>query len=167
MDKNIWLATAALLFVSALVGMNGIYQPKKTQLTQMEQAVQQEEELDSLAAEVSSLEKRLQTYSHRLMEKGKEETELIDRVREIANGIPVRVLSMKPSTGSKQAQQGLLLVSLQLTLEGSYHQLGAFVAKVENSEKFMRVDSIRFTTPTAASSKSIVFELEISTIQPL
>ena len=99
------------------------------------------------------------------MEKGKEEEEFIDRVREIAKDVPVRVISMIPSSASKSERSSSNFTSLHILFEGTYHQLGTFVSKVESAEKFMRVESIRFTVPPGNSSRPITHEVEVSTLR--
>ena len=162
MDRNLLMAMAVVLLLAAFIGANFIYQPKVNQMKQLTAALDQEEELGTLSTELTSLEKRLQNYDSRLMEKEKEEAELIDQIRKIANEVPVRVLSMTPESERK----GPRMISLRVSFEGTYHQLGNFVAKVENSEKFMKIDSLRFTT-VGRTSKPIVFEVEVSTLRRL
>ena len=167
MDRPLLTATFVILLLTAFTGVNFIYQPKADRLRQLTEALDQEEEWGALSMEVSSLEKRLQGYDGRLMEKDKEEVELIDLVRKIANEIPVRVVSMTPESERTQDRRGPRLVFLRILFEGTYHQLGHLVAKVENSEKFMRIDSLRFTTVGGSPSKTILFEVQISTLRQL
>ena len=166
MDRNLLAATVVILLLAAFTGANFIYQPKVNQLKQLTEALNQEEELGGVLAEIVSLEKRFQSYGSRLMEKGKEEVELIDRVRKITNEVPVRVVSITPSSERNEGK-GPRLVSLRILFEGSYHQLGNFVAKVENSEKLMRIESVRFATADTKMSEPILFEVEISTLRQL
>ena len=155
-----------VLLLGAFIGANFIYQPKVNQMKQLTAALDQEEELGTLSTELTSLEKRLQNYDSRLMEKEKEEAELIDQIRKIANEVPVRVISMTPESERSDNREGPRMISLRVSFEGTYHQLGNFVAKVENSEKFMKIDSLRFTT-VGRTSKPIVFEVEVSTLRRL
>ena len=164
MDRNLLMAMAVVLLLAAFIGANFIYQPKANQMKQLTAALDQEEELGTLSTELTSLEKRLQNYDSRLMEKEKEEAELIDQIRKIANEVPVRVISMTPGSERSDNRKGPRMISLRVSFEGTYHQLGNFVAKVENSEKFMKIDSLRFTT-VGRTSKPIVFEVEVSTLQ--
>ena len=165
MDRNVLISTAVVLLLSAFVGVNFVYKPQTVDLKSLEQAVKHEQELGDLTNDVSSMEKRLKVYRSHLMEKGKEEEQLIDRVREIAREVPVRVISMVPSSVSKSERRGSNFVSLRIIFEGSYHQLGTFISKVENSEKFMQVGSIHFSVPLGNSSQPITHEVEISTLR--
>lgn len=162
MDRNILISTVVILLLTAFIGANFVYEPKSRQLRRLEQGLAEEEEFNSLSNEISSLEKRLQLYHRRLMEKGKEEVELVDRVRDIAKEVPVKVVSMVPIPVRRG--KGFDFVSLKIIFEGSYHQLGTFVAKVENSEKYIRVNSIQFSA-SHGSDSSMVHELEVSTLR--
>ena len=164
MNRNLLVPTTVILLLAFFIGANFIYQPKVNQMKQLTAALDQEEELGTRSAEVSSLEKRLQSYESRLMEKEKEEAELIDRIRKIANEVPIRVLSMTPESERSGDRKGPHFISLRIVFEGSYHQLGHFVAEVENSEKFMRVDALRFTAAENRAAKPIIFEVGISTL---
>ena len=165
MDRNLLFVSVVILLVSAFVGVNFIYQPQMTQIKALEQAFQEEEQLGELLNDISSTEKKIKVYRQRLMEKGKEETELIDRVREIANAVPVRVVAMTPG-GRRATGRGATLVLLRISFEGTYHQIGHFVSKIENSEKFIRLESLRFQGP-GGDNRQMGVEMEISTLLSL
>ena len=164
MDRPLLIATLVILLSSAFIGVNLVYAPKSAQLQGFEQALKEEEELGRLSNDLLFTEKRVETYRNRLMEKGGEEEQLIDRIREIANEVPVRVISIIPLSAQKGVR-GPSFVSLRVLFEGSYHQLGTFISKVENSEKFIRVGGIEFAVPAGKTSQPIVYEVEVSTLR--
>jgi len=167
MDKNLLISTAVILLLSAFIGANFIYEPKVRQLKNLERILAEEKELGSLLDEIATAEKRIGNYETRLMEKGKEEAELLDRVRDIANEAAVPVISITPSGQRQGGRKGNepQFISVRILFGGSYHQLGRFIARVESSEKFMRIESIRLTGQAGTPSKSLMPEVEISTLR--
>ena len=146
MDKNTFFASLAIFCAVCLVGLNMIYLPKMEELRVLRGMQSAEEERVKLSEEVTVLEKKVQGYQEHLLSSGKEEMELLNRVREIASESGVRVTSMTPmedqDRGSKKKFKKF---ALNISFEGSYHLLGDFISRVENSDKVMKIDLLEFS----------------------
>lgn len=144
MDKNTFIASIAIFFLGCLIGLNGIYLPKMEELRLLRDMQKEEEARARLLDEMKALEKKVTTYQERLISSGKEEIELLNRVREIAAESKVRVTSMTPIEERDRRKRKYKKFSLNISFEGDYHLLGDFVSKVENSEKVMKIDMLEF-----------------------
>lgn len=165
MDRNILISVAVILLLSAFIGANFIYEPKMRQLRRLEGVLQEEEERNTLLDEIVRMEKRVQSYKRRLMEKGREEEELIARIQAIAKEVAIPVTSITPlSRKQREGTRGAepQFISVKIQFEESYHQLGKFVATVENSQSHLRIQAIRLTT--RPGTPSLFHEVEISTL---
>lgn len=150
MEKNSLIATLVILALGFLAGFNLIYLPGMKQLRALEATAKEEQLIGQLYDEVKTLKKKVTAYAERRFTPGKEEIELLNRVREIADETQVRVISMMPEQRreKKRGKKGYEKFSLTLHLEGSYHQLGEFISKIENEAKFIKIDFLQFSAET-------------------
>lgn len=147
MERNLITVMLAILLGSVVVGFNFIYSPKMKELRLLEEALREENEKRVLLNETVELETKIAAYRERGMPVGKEEIELLDRIREIASEAQVRVTSMVPQEKIERgSKEGYRKFSLTISFEGTYHNLGDFIAHVEHAEKTMKIEALRFAT---------------------
>ena len=145
MDRNTFFASVAIFVVGCLIGLHLIYLPKMEELRLLRDMKREEEERQLLVNEITTLEKKVAGYQERRISPGKEEIELLNLVREIAGESKVRVTSMAPEGEREKRKKKYQKYSLTISFEGTYHLLGDFVAKIENSQKVMKIDILEFT----------------------
>lgn len=143
MDKNTLFVSIAVFFLGCLVGLNGIYLPKMEALRVLQEKQREEEERMALTDEMTVLEEKIASHQEHLITPGKEELELLNRVRDIAEESNVRVISMTPIR-EREKRKRYQKFSLQISFQATYHLLGDFVSKIESSEKIMRIESLEF-----------------------
>lgn len=156
MDRNTLVVTVAIFLIGSFTGFHFVYRPKMAELRSLEQMQKEEKEKKLLGEEVASLKKKISEYREKwLPPSGKEEIELLNRVREIANGAQVRVISMVPEEVKRPRKAVYRKFSLTISFEGTYHHLGDFISKVENEERMMKIDAMEFSI----LSKQVEFPL--------
>lgn len=148
MDRNTLVATIAIFLIGSLAGFHFVYRPKIAELRTLEQMQKEEKEKRLLVEKVASLEKKISGYREKwLPPLGKEEIELLNRVRETASEAQVRVIAMVPQEAKRSKKAIYRKFSLTISFEGTYHHLGDFISKVENNERMMKIDAVEFSVP--------------------
>ncbi|MFH1858063.1 MAG: type 4a pilus biogenesis protein PilO [Candidatus Omnitrophota bacterium] len=144
MDRYTVVVTVVILLVSAFIGFNFIYQPMMGELRKLERLQKEDRNKALLLDETDALGKKITTYKGRQIPRGREEIELLDRVREIADLSQVRVTALMPRPKQGLMKKGFRKYPINVLFEGSYHNLGDFVAAVESSEIYMKIDRLSF-----------------------
>jgi|GEM_PF-2504614 len=92
--------------------------------------------------------KRLNTLQHTLdgyrgyFAKETDASWLMDKVSKAASGSGLNIISMSPQPLANR--KSFVCGSVNLTTGGTYHQLGDFVARMENSKEFIKVEKLSF-----------------------
>ena len=144
MDRNMLMITAIVLTVSILIGFNFIYEPNMKELRALEQMQGEELEKKSLLDEIATYEKKIALYQKHWVPRGKEEVELLNRVRDIAAECQVQVTALTPQSKREFWGGGSRKFPIAISFEGTYHALGDFISKVESMGIFMKVDRLEF-----------------------
>jgi len=161
MDKNILVITLVILLISVFVGFNFIYEPKVSELRQLEKMQNEEQEKGVLFEEIQGYEKKIKMYEGRWVPRGKEEIELLNRVREIAGDSQVHVASLVPQFKEEHSGKGYRKFPIVVSFEGTYPQLGDFISMAENTGTFMKIDRLEFST-TAQSESDLPLACEVT-----
>lgn len=162
MEKHTLVITLVLLLIGFVVGFQFIYLPKMEAIRSLEELQKEEEEKGVLSDEVTKLEKQLVSYEKRLFPKGKEEIELLNRVREIASDTGVRVTSIIPQEVRDKRKRTYQKFLLTISFAGTYHHVGDFVSKIESSEKVMKIDALEFSVPHKGENPLLECDVTLS-----
>ena len=162
MDRNTFFASVAIFVVGCLIGLHLIYLPKMEKLRLLRDMKREEEEKQLLVSEITALEKKVAGYQEHRISPGKEEIELLNLVREIAGESKVGVTSMTPEGEREKKKKKYRKYSLTISFEGTYHLLGDFVSKIENSQKVMKIDMLEFTTSQTPSELPLACRMTLS-----
>ncbi len=146
MEKNISVLTLVILVISVLLGYQLVYAPKMSTLRALEELQQTERKKQLLYDELTVYEKKVASYEKRWFPRGKEEITLLNRVREMAGEAPVHITAMVPQKKEDFPSKGYRKFPIAVAFSSTYHQLGAFMAEVENTETLMKIDRLFFTT---------------------
>lgn len=144
MDRNVLGITGAILIVSIFVGFYSIYLPKTRILRELEERQNEEREKQGLLDEMETLEKKVASYRKYWIPKGREEAELLSRIRDMANNTQIHVLAILPQP-KLVSPRGYQKFPVTVTFGGTYHHLGDFVAKTESAEVFLKIERVSFT----------------------
>ena len=81
-------------------------------------------------------------------------SELLRKLVVLAQEADVRVIRFKP--GEESPQEGYFEFPLELSVKGTYHGLGLFLAKVSNSKRIVRVGSLRMEALSKQQPESTI-----------
>ena len=169
LDRKIWFLILAggisLVLLYFLAVRTQEVELRKMKLT-LEQKRAFRSELEAFSCLISELEGEKTTISEGLSYfLAREKEEKIDLVvpatlMEIAKVSEVDVVSIMPS--SEERGENLLISFWDMSLRGSYDQLGEFISKVESSREFYRIETLTISSERNLSQYEI--RLTVSTI---
>ena len=139
-----------------------IYVPQREQVRLSRAQAAGEQATQEMQAEVAALLAQVERHRKRLPERpdpsalARDIVELAERsgvqLSSIARGVP------EPLHGSPD----VTLLTVTLTGTSSYHQLGAFLAALERSERFLRVERFEISRPGDQGPVSL--KMSVSTL---
>lgn len=119
-----------------------------------------------LVSKIADAEKRLAALHGRLPEKA-EISWLIETINKLADDAGISLLSVTPV--SREPFEGYYRLPVRIDIECSYHQLGDFVSRVENSPRFLSVRAMRVEgqrVPDASGAAKLRVNLLLSALYP-
>ena len=138
--KPIVLLIGASVAISGLVGYNMVYTPQQEQVRLTQAQIAEEQANQEMQAEVSALLRQVERHRTRLPDTP-DPSVLLRDVVELAQRSGVQLTNVMRETPQELAKLTVLRVNLQL--DATYHQLGAFLDALERSDRFMRVERLR------------------------
>jgi Tfp pilus assembly protein PilO len=105
------------------------------------------EDIESLKGRVSQSHERISSYERKLPVE-KEVPAVLEFLSQAARKMDVRITEIKPVAQDK-SEPGVhslyYRIPILLKAECGYHQLGRFLNKLENADRFMKIDDIKIT----------------------
>lgn len=114
---------------------------------------------DKYGEEINRLEGRIQSYEAKLPER-KEVPQLFRELDKIAAESQIKFVRVEEALSEEGKHYRRFYWKLQL--EGGYHELGRFINKLENLDRFVRVDNIQINANPKNFLKHNI-RLEVST----
>lgn len=159
-NQRKFLVILALLAGAAAYYMY-VYTPKETELQELQDRVAQLEtqndrarasmgNLDALRAEVAETE-RLFTALERLVPSRAEVPEIYESIASETQSLGLNLQSVTPSQPSRQGEQYYLTQTWDMTVEGDYHSIGQFLARVASFRRIVR-PQVRSIQPAGESA---------------
>ena len=145
--------------IGGLVGYNAAYAPQQEQVRLTQAQIVEEQANQEMQAEVSALLRQVERYRTRLPE-APDPSVLLRDVVELAQRSGVQLTNVMRETPQELAKFTVLRVNLQL--DATYHQLGAFLDALERSDRFMRVERLRVARAEPDQPASV--NLAVSTL---
>jgi len=113
--------------------------------------------------QIEDLRKKLTLYNKKFSTK-QEISVLLKELSDMAKDSEVKIISIKPhaavtSTGQDAAGSTYQKFPISINAGCGYHQLGAFLSKLENADTFMRVTDIRITVNPQSPIEHMVYIL--------
>lgn len=159
MNPLIPVAVITIVLIG-LFGYNTLYMPKQAQIRAIRGEFAEEQTNQRTRAEIAGLLDRIAQYRSRLPEEP-EPSWLVREAVAIAEQSGAQVTSITHDNPQTLGQFTRLAVNLQLNI--SYHQVGAFVDALERSRRFIRVDGVNIGAQDGATGLAIV-RITISTL---
>ncbi len=138
--NNITIVSAAIVTVTVLVGAVFIYMPYKQKTEILVDQILRERDKNVLVAKIKALNDHLKVYKKRIPE-GRGVSWLLAEVSDMAAKENIDITSVKPGSPEDRGLYTRLYVTMDIV--SNYGQLGRFMARIESSEKFIRVESVK------------------------
>ena len=158
------LLVGASIAIGGLVGYNALYTPQQEQVRLTQAQIAEEEANQQMQAEVSALLRQVERYRNRLPE-APDPSVLLRDVMELAQRSGVQLTDVMRETPQELAKFTVLRVNLQL--DATYHQLGAFLYALERSDRFMRVERLNVARAEPEQPASINLVLSTLYVPPV
>jgi len=141
LKNRILVIAIAVALLSLLYAYFRIYIPVTNEVRRTKEGIHKEGLNADILKRIVVLQDKLSTYEA-CFAKESEILWLVDRVSRAANdsGLNIIALNSKPLVSLNR----FLYSKVNLEVSGEYHQLGDFVAKMENSGEFIRIEKLSF-----------------------
>lgn len=138
--NKIIIVSAVIVIVTLAVGAFFIFMPFLNNRSSLRASILNERDRNVLIGTVRALDKHLKVYEDRVPE-GKGVSWLLNEVSGMAAKEKIEVSSIKPGSPEDRGSYTKMYVTLDTISD--YHKLGKFIASVESSGKFLRVEDIK------------------------
>ena len=147
----------AVVFAVAALGVGGIYYPLSGQIAEKRAAVAAEKERLETVQQVESLRRDVTEFRSRVG-KQSDSNEWVQYLLDGSRQVGVRLRGMETKEPRKIGPY--MAVALQLEVQGTYPQLRSFVEWLDQSNRLLRVESLRIErTPSVILMKIYVLGL--------
>ena len=159
-SQNKSVVIVILIFIVALgIGNKFIYQPRTKIIKQIHLEIEKQTQKNGLLQDIIALKKDIASYNERIP-RNTEITWIVDEISKLSKDSGIELLSLEPQAIEDRGSYYRL--PLELDIKCSYHQLGNFLSKIENSPKFIRLDNFRLDTEPETGPKEGVSYKETS-----
>ena len=132
-------------------GYHMVYRPQQAKLAEYPLELAREQVEYQAQADVAALVERLESYRRRLPPEANTSW-LVNEVVSVANDVGVQVTRIVPEP--PRDLQGMTRLGVSLQVSASYHQLGAFLDRIERAPVFIRVDRTDLSGASGATPSS-------------
>ena len=161
LKQTLLLGTIIVAF-AGFFGYHKVYRPQQAKLAEYPQVFEHEQADYQAQADVAALAERIESYRRRLSPEA-DTSWLVNEVVAVANDVGVQVTRIVPDP--LRDVQGVTRLGVSLQVSASYHQLGAFLDRIERSPVFIRVDRAELSGGSeTASSPERTIQVVLSTL---
>lgn len=133
------ILNAAVIMLVLVIGVIFIYMPFTDKNKSLRADILKERDKNVLIGRIRALSKYLKVYDKRIPEAGGVSW-LLGEVSNMASKEHIEISSIKPGSSEDYGVYTKLFVMVDIV--SAYDQLGKFIASVESSEKFLKVEGI-------------------------
>lgn len=156
--KDILVAIGAIC-LGIVVALN-IHKSQLAKIASIQENIKEEKEKNDLIVVLNKLDNKFNIYKERL--KKQDSSFIVDRVTEFGRQNQIRVSALNP--GNAQEQDIFVKVPLNISFEGTYHQLGNFISLIESSADFLMVESLSILAPELQGGYSEKISMIVNSI---
>jgi len=137
--RSVIIIAAAIIVFAIFIGAVFIYTPFKNATKELESKISVEKNKNALIGKINILGRNLEGYRKKIAEK-EDPSWLSKEISRIVSEEGIEVSSVEPGVVEKRD----LYTKLDVTLDvyATYHQLGAFLSRIESEDRFFRVGSL-------------------------
>ena len=122
---------------------------------------------DKLKNKFESVQSKLKEYGNKLSRE-RELPKLLENLSDTAKSSRVKILSISPQNKKDTGEEDGICQEMPIAITGqsSYHDLGSFINKLENDERYMQVSDIKIkTNPSNPKKHNIEFVVSAYTFK--
>ncbi|MBU4311500.1 MAG: type 4a pilus biogenesis protein PilO [Candidatus Omnitrophica bacterium] len=138
--NSIIVMSAVIVLATLAIGVLLIFMPFLNNRRSLRASILNERDRNVLLGTVRALDKHLKVYEDRVPE-GRGVSWLLNEVSNMAAKEKIEVSSIKPGSPEDRGSYTKLYVTLDTISD--YHKLGKFIASIESSGKFLKVEDIK------------------------
>ncbi len=171
--NKIIVASAIIIAMVLAIGISFIYMPFSSKSKSLKEDILNERDKNILIGKIKALGKHLKIYDRRIPE-FRDVSWLLGEITNMASKEHIEVSSIKPGNPEDYGLYIKLFVIVDAVSD--YNQLGRFIAAIESSEKFLKIESVNIKRMDLdekfdrASAKFKAFDVKanmvISTVVP-
>jgi len=132
------IVSAIIIALVLAIGITFIYMPLVNKSKSLRADILSERDKNILIGRIRALTKYIKVYDNRIPDAGSISW-LLSEISDIASKEHIEISSIKPGTPEGYGLYTKLAVIVDTA--STYNQLGRFIAKIESSEKFLKVES--------------------------
>ena len=102
----------------------------------------QREKIEEAKVKIEKLKENISYYEKKLPTE-KDIPDLLQYLSNIATSTDVTLLEIEKKQEVRQEQTLYVTVPFKLILKGGYHNIGSFVSKLENADRFMKIEYLK------------------------
>lgn len=133
------ILTAVIITITFIAGLFFIYMPFRNKNMSLRTEILYERDRNILIGKIRALNRHYRAYSKRIPET-RTVSWLLNEISDMASKEKIQVLSVKPGMSEDRGMYTRLLVVLDVV--STYHDIGRFIANIESSEKFLKIETI-------------------------
>ena len=139
MENKSSVIPVIILLIAAILGYMVIYAPLTSKKSVLESGLAEIKQKNELLANIKQVSVKIKNNEN-VISKRKDESWLINKISSIANEAKVNVVSVEPQR--KISVGDYEKISVKVDLVCSYHRLGRFISRLENSPELLKIDSL-------------------------
>ena len=152
--KETLLAGTIIVALTSYFSYHTLYERQQVERVRLQAALREERANQLSQTEVATVLRDIERYRERLSPT-RETSWLVNQVLTLADAAGVSLTTIVPEP--PRAVGGFTSLGVALQFTASYHELGAFLDRVEHATPFIRVDHVEVSPPTAKTPDSGAF----------
>lgn len=159
-DQKKKIAALAAALAVLFLGWKILIEKDIRDLKELKHAASENAPKQAVVDETAHLEKKLKNYSD-LLSKVRQADWLIDTVNTYAADSGLTLQSVVPQP-SRDGEGDYGKIVLTMEAEGTYHNMGHFVEKIENDRPLIKINVLRILRPEGWSGNGLKFTVTVS-----
>jgi len=159
-NKLTILICGVILIIAVFFGYNNIYILQIQRIEERKRQFLLELDKNKVAYKISAVQKKIDRHIKHFPESA-DTSWLVPKVSAKVRKSKAEFVAIEPK--EIKHYDKFDVISVRLTLKGSYHSLGKFINEIENSDKYMRINSVKILKSYKTSKPSKVEEKQVTT----
>lgn len=150
LKQTLLLGTIIVAF-AGFFGYHMVYRPQQAKVAEYPRVLEREQADYQAQADAAALMERVESYRRQLPPEA-DTSWLVNEVVSVANDVGVQVTRIVPEP--PRDLEGVTRLGVSVEVSASYHQLGAFLDRIERAPVFIHVDRADVADASTGDSSS-------------